>query len=137
MLLAFAACLGLAGCGGGAKKIDAKALQKQAEEVESLATEGSLLAGDVAEGDTTSVFVRVHGDALGENAQKVLAKLAPDKAKPESGLAQKLDRASALARSVRADLAKLAESPSSQAAASLRGRLEHEAEEAKSLADSL
>lgn len=46
---------------------------KQAEEIGSIAAEGSLLAHDAAEGDTTSAFTRVHADALRKN----LAKLAP------------------------------------------------------------
>jgi paraquat-inducible protein B len=43
---------------------------KQAEQVASIAAEGSLLARDVRQGDTTGTFVRVHADALQE-------KLAP------------------------------------------------------------
>ena len=43
---------------------------KQAEQVASIAAEGSLLARDVRQGDTTATFVRVHADALQE-------KLAP------------------------------------------------------------
>jgi hypothetical protein len=39
---------------------------KQAEEIESVAAEGSLLAHDAAEGGTTGPFVRVHAEALRE-----------------------------------------------------------------------
>ena len=46
---------------------------KQADEIASIAAEGSLLAHDAAEGDTTETFTRVHAEALLE----ALAKLAP------------------------------------------------------------
>jgi hypothetical protein len=135
-ILALAASLGLAGC-GGSQALDAKALQKQAEAIESLAAEAALVAGDVSEGDTTSAFVRVHAEALGKNAQTVVTLLAPGKARPAPGLSQEVDRAHALARSVRVDLAQLEGVPSSNAAATLRDRLEGKAEEAKRLAESL
>jgi hypothetical protein len=135
-VLALAASLGLTGC-GGSQPLDAEALQKEAEAIGSLAAEGALVAGDVSEGDTTSAFARVHAEALGKNAQTVVAVLAPDQAKPAPGLSQEVGRAHALARSVRADLAQLEDSPSPEAAASLRDRLEREAEEAKRLAESL
>ena len=136
-VVVFAVSLGLAGCGGVPQTLDAEALKKQAEAIESLAAEGALVAGDVSEGDTTSTFVRVHAEALGENAQTVVAVLASDQAKPAHGLSQAVGRAHALARSVRADLAELEDLPSSEAAASLRGRLERKADAAKRLAESL
>jgi hypothetical protein len=135
-VLAIAASLGLTGC-GGPQTLDAEALQKEAEAIESLAAEGALVAGDVSEGDSSSAFVRVHAKALGKNAQAVVAVLALDKAKPRPGLSQEVGRAHALAQSVRADLAQLEDSPSPEAAASLRDRLERKAEEAKRLAESL
>src|SRR5215210_6721986 len=101
-VLGFAVFLGLAGCGGSSQTLDAKALQKQAEAIESLAAEAALLAGDVSEGDTASPFVRVHAEALGKNAQTVAAALAPGKANPVPGLSQKVERAHGLARSLRA-----------------------------------
>ena len=72
-MLVFAVSLGLAGCGGGSQTLDAEALKKQAEAIESLAAEGALLAADVSEGDTTRPFVRVHAEALGKNAETVEA----------------------------------------------------------------
>jgi hypothetical protein len=136
-LLALVASLGLAGCGGASQTLDAEALQKQAEAIESLAAEGALVAGDASEVGTTRVFVRVHAEALGKNARTLVAALAPGMAKPAPGLSQKIGRVHALARSLRADLAKLERTPSSDAAARLRDRLERKAEEAKRLAESL
>jgi len=136
-VLGFAVFLGLAGCGGSSQTLDAKALQKQAEAIESLAAEGALLAQDVSEGDTTSVFVRVHAEALGKNAETVVAALVPEKAKPGAGLAEQIGFAHAHAEVVRAELGKLAKSPSTGKAASIRDHLEFEAERARRLAESL
>jgi hypothetical protein len=57
LLLALLAVL-LAGCGVPQE------LAKQAEEVESIAAEGALLAHDAGEGSTTAIFTRVHARAL-------------------------------------------------------------------------
>jgi hypothetical protein len=48
---------------------------KQAEEISSIAAEGSLLAHDAAEGDTTETFTRVHADALLKNLDKLQPKV--------------------------------------------------------------
>jgi hypothetical protein len=48
-------------------------LPKQAEEVESVAAEGSLLAHDAAEGSTTGTFTREHAKAL----RKLLGQVRP------------------------------------------------------------
>jgi hypothetical protein len=136
-ILVLIASLGLAGCGGASKTLDAEALQKEGEAIESLAAEGALVAGDASEGDTTTAFVRVHAAALRKKADSVVAMLAPDRAKPAPGLSEETGRIHVLARSVRADLAKLERTPSSDAAARLRDRLGRKAEEAKRLAESL
>jgi hypothetical protein len=136
-LLVFAVSVGLAGCGGGPQTFDAEALKKQAEAIESLAAEGALLAADVSEGDTTSPFARVHAEALGKNADSVVAALEPGRAKL-AGVSRPTDLyAHNLARSVRADLAKLEQDLSSDGAARLSDRLERKSEAAKRLAESL
>src|SRR5213079_270474 len=48
----------LAGCNGGT--VDDHALKRDAEKVASLATEGQLLAKDMAKGASTKNFARVH-----------------------------------------------------------------------------
>jgi hypothetical protein len=74
--------LALAGCGVSHE------LPKQADEVASVAAEGSLLAHDAAEGDTTDTFTREHAKAL----RKRLRELEPAIASPELGrLAAKVD----------------------------------------------
>jgi hypothetical protein len=67
-----AACLVLVvsafatGCNGGT--VDSHALKRDAEKVASLATEGGLLANDVAKGASTKYFVRVHAKELSQAA---------------------------------------------------------------------
>ena len=48
-------------------------LSKQADEVHSVAAEGSLLAHDASEGDTTAAFTRVHSSALRHKLKQVVA----------------------------------------------------------------
>jgi hypothetical protein len=136
-VLVFAVSLGLAGCGGGPQTLDPEALKQQAEAIESLAAEGALLAADVSEGDTTSPFVRVQAEALGKNAETVVAALAPDNAKPAAGLSEQISFAHAHAEGVHAELVKLAKSPSAGRAASIRDHLEVEAARARRLVESL
>ena len=57
---------GLAGCNGGT--VDRHALAQDGDAVDSLACEGTLLADDVASGDSTRFFVRVHVGALARRA---------------------------------------------------------------------
>jgi hypothetical protein len=48
------------------------ALDKQAEAVGSIAAEGSLLAHDASEGDTTRTFTRVHARELAKKASALV-----------------------------------------------------------------
>jgi hypothetical protein len=56
----------LAGCNGGT--VDRHALSKDGDAVDSLACEGRLLARDVAGGDSTTPFTRVHAGELEQRA---------------------------------------------------------------------
>jgi hypothetical protein len=106
----------LTGCGTPTE------LPKQADEVGSIAAEGSLLAHDAAEGSTTGVFTREHAKAL----RKLLGKTRP--AIEDERLGRLAERTDAL-------LARLASEAGDERAA---GRVEHElaslAEAAGSLA---
>jgi hypothetical protein len=55
----------LAGCGEPSEPT------KQAEALQSISTEGGLVAGNVVEGRTTEPFARVHGEALAEKARSL------------------------------------------------------------------
>ena len=77
---------------------------KQADQIASVAAEGSLLAHDAAEGDTTETFTRVHADALRES----LARLEPK---------VQVDELRRLLRGTDAALAALADAPGNRARA--------------------
>jgi hypothetical protein len=61
-----------AGCGETTTKRD---FRHNAARISSIAAEGALLAHEVGEEDTTSVFARVHGTELGDTAAELAATL--------------------------------------------------------------
>jgi hypothetical protein len=65
-LLLLLACVALSGCNGGT--VDRHALVKDGEAIDSPACEGRLLAREVADGDTTTYFARVHAGILRQRA---------------------------------------------------------------------
>ena len=94
---------------------------KQAEQVASIAAEGSLLARDVRQGDTTRTFVRVHADAL----QEKLAPLAD---------AVEQEQLASIVRTVDEQLAALEERPGdSSRAADIEQLLEDAAKRAEEI----
>ena len=99
-----------------------QSLEKQAEEVASVAAEGSILAHDAAEGDTTAAFTRVHGEALKQKLAEVQTVIE--------------DRPlAAVAASVSQDLETLAASPGDRrSAVLLERRLARSAERADHIA---
>lgn len=64
----------LAGCNGGT--VDHHALKRDGEKIASLATEGELLAQDIARGGTTRTFVKVHAQELSGAAAQLGDSLA-------------------------------------------------------------
>lgn len=114
--LALTAAVLVSGCGVPQE------LPKQAEEVASVAAEGSLLSHDAAEGATTETFTREHATAL----RKRLEELRPAIDDPELA---------PLAAKVSAVLAALAERPGDRGRAALLERvLESHAKSAEELA---
>ncbi len=90
---ALAAVLLLAGCGGQS------ALRQEAKNLQSLAAEGGLLAGDAARGRSTSVFTREHAGflvAAAKSSATTLAQGPRPLAKVAARVSDDLDR---LARS--------------------------------------
>jgi hypothetical protein len=105
----------LAGCG------TPSALDKQAEEVGSIAAEGALLAHDASEGDTTETFTRVHARELAKNVETLRPAIRDGR----------LER---VARSVGADLERLADDPSDErGAAQLERRLDDASTQAEEI----
>ncbi len=92
-----------AGCNGGT--VDKHALQRDAEKIASLATEGELLANDVAKGGSTKVYTRVHAKELSEAASNLEDALA--ERSTSAGIEPDVRKASGLAGKVAAALEQL------------------------------
>jgi hypothetical protein len=129
-LLAILAVL-VSGCNGGT--VDRHALQREAEQVASLATEGSLLAHDVSTGDSTKMFARVHAKELSRAASDLEDALAE---RPTSaGITADVRKLSRLAGKVSDELERLHLHPTDRATAeSLERPLQTDADAADELA---
>jgi hypothetical protein len=90
----------------------------EAEALQSLAAEGALVAGGVAEARTTGTYVRVHSEYLLEAARTLQSKLASESAR--GTLEARRAKAARLAGRVADDLARLNRAPHDRA---LAGRL--------------
>ncbi|HEY3070573.1 MAG TPA: hypothetical protein VGJ34_09690 [Gaiellaceae bacterium] len=122
------------GCRGGA--MTEYRFSKDAASLQSLATEGSVLADGVVDGRTTSAFVRTHAQELASDSDKLASVVAS--AHPEAGLGEKTNRLAALARQTAAQLTRLADHPSDEAgAARVRSALNDAADAAERLEKSL
>ena len=73
--------LAVTGC-GQSSTVSRSSLAKRAAAVQSLAAEGALLAGDVADGRSTTVFQREHSSELSKSAGKAASSLASAKTTP-------------------------------------------------------
>jgi hypothetical protein len=95
--------LALVGCNGGT--VDHHALQRDAEKVGSLATEGQLLANDVSKGASTKYFARVHAKELSRAASNLADALAERPTSP--GIEADVRKLSKLAAKVSGELERL------------------------------
>jgi hypothetical protein len=121
----------LAGCNGGT--VDNHALQRDAEAVASLATEGQLLAHDVAKGASTKMFVRVHAKELSLSASDLEDALGERSTSP--GITADVRRLSRLAGKVSDELERLHLHPTDRrVAAALERPLAKDADAAEKLA---
>jgi len=121
----------LAGCNGGT--VDNHALQRDAEAVASLATEGQLLAHDVAKGASTKMFVRVHTKELSLSASDLEDALGERSTSP--GITDDVRRLSRLAGKVSDELEQLHLHPTDRrVAAALERPLANDADAAEELA---
>jgi hypothetical protein len=121
----------LSGCNGGT--VDKHALQRDAEKVGSLATEGELVANDVSRGASTKYFVRVHAKELSDAASDLEDSLAERPTSP--GITADVRKLSKLAGKVSRQLEQLHLHPTdSTIAASLEQPLMDDADAADELA---
>ncbi len=102
-----ALALALAGCGGGT--LGPHAFKKDLETVRSLASEGALVADQVAHGDATQTFVRVHTAYLERQASTLERTLSTTRV--ASTLAAKRRRAVRLSADVHRELGLLHRHP--------------------------
>jgi hypothetical protein len=134
LLNRLAACLAVAllvtGCNGGT--VDSHALKRDSEKVASLATEGELLANDMAKGASTKVFARVHAKELSRAASDLQDALATRPTSP--GIEADVRRLSRLAGKVSGQLEQLHLHPTDRALAkSLEQPLSDDADAADEL----
>jgi hypothetical protein len=126
------AVLAAAGCGSGGT-LTKKTLQKQAQSIESLAAEGSMVAQGAAQGRTTDPFVRVHAQYLQEAAKKIEQELGSSHA--SGSLEDKRRKGLKLAVTVGQELGRLHRAPGDRELAHrLQSGLTKDADDAKSLA---
>jgi hypothetical protein len=122
--------LALTGCNGGT--VDKHALKRDAEKVASLATEGGLLANDVAKGSSTKYFARVHAEELSRAASDLADALA--KRPTSSGIETNVRKLSRLAGRVSRHLQRLHLHPTNRSVArSLEQPLSDDADAADEL----
>jgi hypothetical protein len=120
-------------CGCGASTLDAHAFKKDAETLQSVAAESALVAGQVAEGEGTATFTRVHTEYLGKDAETLATTLTT--ASAPAGLKRKRAKAARLARRLHDDIAELHAAPDDRAlAARLHGDFLETADAAEQLA---
>jgi hypothetical protein len=109
---------------------------KDAESLQSLATEGSMLADSVVDSRTTTAFVVTHGQDLAAEAEQLASVVASTH--PEPGLGQKTEQLTQLANLVASQLRQLADHASDEeAAAAVRSSLANAADEASKLGESV
>jgi hypothetical protein len=126
-----AVALALAGCGGG--PLGRHAFEQDVESIQSLAAEGALVADQVAGGNATQTFVRVHTRYLGRAAGSLRRKLAAARVAPS--LARKRRQAVLIAATVDQDLELLRRHPGDrQLGRRLGDELERAAKQAEELA---
>jgi hypothetical protein len=101
------------GCNGGT--VDRHALRNDSNTLASIATEGQLLANDVAKGASTSFFARVHAGELAGQASSFEDALSKRPTSP--GIEAKVRRASRLAGRIAAHLDELHAHPKDRAVA--------------------
>jgi hypothetical protein len=125
-----ALAIALTGCNGGT--VDKHALKRDAEKVASLATEGGLLANDVAKGSSTRYFARVHAEELSRAASDLADALATRPTSP--GIETDVRKLSRVAGKVSHHLQQLHLHPTSRAVA---GSLEQPLSDDADAADEL
>lgn len=132
LVAGLAATFVLAGC----EPLSGDELRREVETIGSLAAEGSVLAGQVADQDTKRTFARVHARELSDSAEHSAERLTD--AHPAEGLTDEVNQAIQLADEVDSTLGQVEVGPDeAERAADAANRLRSLSQDAGSLADSL
>jgi hypothetical protein len=106
------------------------------EQIASIASEGSLMAGDLARGRTKTTYVRVHGEELSSQAEHEAEKL--NDAPVDPALHERIDKAIGLSSEIGGAIDDMRVSPHDrQAAQQAEQDLKKWADEARKIADSI
>jgi hypothetical protein len=131
-LLLATVAVGGAGCGRETNH-DVRA---SIEQISSIASEGALMADDVARNRTKNTYVRVHGEELSSQAEHEAEKL--NDAPIDPALRSRVEKAIGLAGEIGGGIDDLRVGPQDrQKAAQTMQDLQHWADEARKLADSI
>jgi outer membrane murein-binding lipoprotein Lpp len=126
------AVLLLAGCGNETNHD----VRVSIEQISSIASEGSLMADDLARGRTKTTYVRVHGEELSSQAEHEAEKL--NDAPVDPALHERIDKAIGLSSEIGGAIDDMRVSPQDRhAAQQAQQNLEKWAEEARKIADSI
>jgi hypothetical protein len=132
LAVAAALALPLAGCGNETNH-DVRA---SIEQISSIASEGSLMADDLARGRTKTTYVRVHGEELSSQAEHEAEKLSDAPVDP--ALHDRIDKAIGLSSEIGGAIDEMRVSPQDrQAAQQAQQDLRKWADEARKIADSI
>jgi hypothetical protein len=118
----------LSGCGTTTTRNDFKL---DAEQISSIAAEGSLFAGDIAEGSTTNAFARAHGGELAQTAEELRLTLLRSTAQHDLPAR----RLAAVAHQVSVRLDALSKRPPRDDAERIGRELDHLSDSASQLAE--
>jgi hypothetical protein len=134
--LAIALAATIAAGTGGCGRETNHDVRVSVEQISSIASEGALMADDLARDRTKITFVRVHGEELSSQAEHEAEKLNDAPVAPE--LHDRVKRAVALAGQIGGGIDNLRTSPQDRHQASdTVHQLLHWADEARKLADSI
>jgi hypothetical protein len=111
-------------------------VRQSIEQISSIAAEGALMADDLTRDRTKITYVRVHGEELSSQAEHEAEKL--NDAPIDPALRDRVDKAIGLAGEIGGGIDDLRVSPQDrQKAAQTMDDLQHWADEARKLADSI
>ena len=131
-LLATLAIAVLAGCGNETNHD----VRVSIEQIASIASEGSLMADDLARGRTKTTYVRVHGEELSSQAEHEAEKL--NDAPVDPALHDRIEKAIGLSSEIGGAIDDMRVSPHDrQAARQAEQDLKKWADEARRIADSI